>query len=327
MISRPRWVSRLPVGSSASSTVGLRDQRARDRHALLLAAGQLGRRVALPPGQARPRPAPRAPPRAAPRRVSPRYSSGSSTFSCALVRGSRLKPWNTKPRCARRSSARWSRSSRCTAHAAEQVLAGAGRVQAADDVHRRRLARAAGPHDGDELAGLDVQVHAAQRLHLGLALAVDAGDAAQADQRGRRRAAVPARSLRAARGLPDDHRHAGLQLLARHLGHAAVADARRHRHGARLAVLAAPRPGAPARCRCRRGARRRCAAGAASCSTRCCCRPRRGRGRGGRRREAQRRVGHQQHVAALDGGDGGRGRHARAQRQVVVVDAAARRCR
>jgi len=46
---------------------------------------------------------------------SPRYSSGSSTFSCALVRGSRLKPWNTKPRCARRSSARWSRSSRCTA--------------------------------------------------------------------------------------------------------------------------------------------------------------------------------------------------------------------
>ena len=29
---------------------------------------------------------------------SPRYSSGSSTFSCAEVRASRLKPWNTKPR-------------------------------------------------------------------------------------------------------------------------------------------------------------------------------------------------------------------------------------
>ena len=45
---------------------------------------------------------------------SPRYSNGSSTFSCALVRASRLKPWKTKPRCLRRSSARWSRSSRCT---------------------------------------------------------------------------------------------------------------------------------------------------------------------------------------------------------------------
>ena len=30
--------------------------------------------------------------------VSPRYSNGSSTFSCAEVRASRLKPWNTKPR-------------------------------------------------------------------------------------------------------------------------------------------------------------------------------------------------------------------------------------
>ena len=30
--------------------------------------------------------------------LSPRYSSGSSTFSCAEVRASRLKPWNTKPR-------------------------------------------------------------------------------------------------------------------------------------------------------------------------------------------------------------------------------------
>ena len=30
--------------------------------------------------------------------LSPRYNSGSSTFSCAEVRASRLKPWNTKPR-------------------------------------------------------------------------------------------------------------------------------------------------------------------------------------------------------------------------------------
>ncbi len=76
----------------------LGDDGAGDRHALLLAARQLGRRVVLP---AAPGPPTAAPWRAAARRtaaLSPRYSSGSSTFSCAEVRASRLKPWNTKPR-------------------------------------------------------------------------------------------------------------------------------------------------------------------------------------------------------------------------------------
>ena len=42
---RPSVESRLPVGSSAKTTVGSRDERARDRDALLLAAGELGRPV------------------------------------------------------------------------------------------------------------------------------------------------------------------------------------------------------------------------------------------------------------------------------------------
>ncbi len=45
MISSEVRESRLPVGSSASSTVGRGHKRARNRHALLLTAGQLARMV------------------------------------------------------------------------------------------------------------------------------------------------------------------------------------------------------------------------------------------------------------------------------------------
>ena len=47
MMSCDVRVSRLPVGSSASSTTRIVDQRARDRDALLLAARQLPGRIAL----------------------------------------------------------------------------------------------------------------------------------------------------------------------------------------------------------------------------------------------------------------------------------------
>ena len=45
MISSPIWLSRLPVGSSASRMRGLPDDRAGNRHALLLAARELRRKV------------------------------------------------------------------------------------------------------------------------------------------------------------------------------------------------------------------------------------------------------------------------------------------
>ena len=45
MLAAPVFESRLPVGSSANTTVGPGDERARDRDALLLAAGELGRAV------------------------------------------------------------------------------------------------------------------------------------------------------------------------------------------------------------------------------------------------------------------------------------------
>ena len=63
--------SRLPVGSSARIS-GLVDQRPRDRHALLLAAGQLGRRVVHAVAQAHLARAPPARARAALPRSAPR---------------------------------------------------------------------------------------------------------------------------------------------------------------------------------------------------------------------------------------------------------------
>ena len=52
MISSRVSSSRLPVGSSASRTLGLLDQGAGDGDALLLAAGQLGGQVPGPVAQA-----------------------------------------------------------------------------------------------------------------------------------------------------------------------------------------------------------------------------------------------------------------------------------
>src|SRR5262249_51378297 len=48
--------------------------------------------------------------------------------------------------------------------AVEGVAAGGGRVEAADQVHERRLARSGGPDDGQVLAGAHREVDAAQRL-------------------------------------------------------------------------------------------------------------------------------------------------------------------
>src|SRR5437899_1502857 len=65
--------------------------------------------------------------------------------------------------------------------AVEHVATGGGDVEAADDVHERRLARSARAHDGDELTAFDQQVDAPQRLNLDPAHAVGLGDRLQPD--------------------------------------------------------------------------------------------------------------------------------------------------
>jgi len=68
--------------------------------------------------------------------------------------------------------------------AAKGVGAGAGAVEAAEDVHERRLARARGADDGDHLPRLDIEVHVIEHGD-GVGARHEApGEAAERDQRG-----------------------------------------------------------------------------------------------------------------------------------------------
>src|SRR2546423_12138854 len=69
--------------------------------------------------------------------------------------------------------------------AVEPILAGRRRVEAAEDVHQRRLAGARRSDDRDEVAAVDAGVDAAQRLHLVLAGVVDLGDLLEVNERAR----------------------------------------------------------------------------------------------------------------------------------------------
>jgi len=68
-------------------------------------------------------------------------------------------------------------------NAAKQVLAGGRRIETAENVHRRRFAGTARPHDGDEFAGGNAQIDAAQRQKGRLPFAVALGNAAQFNER------------------------------------------------------------------------------------------------------------------------------------------------
>src|SRR5262249_37723195 len=65
--------------------------------------------------------------------------------------------------------------------AVQPVLAGAGRIETADEVHQRRLPRARRAHDRDVLVAADSDVHAAERVDDFAAHVVVARDAARDD--------------------------------------------------------------------------------------------------------------------------------------------------
>ncbi len=67
--------------------------------------------------------------------------------------------------------------------AAEEIMAAGRRIEAAQNVHSCRLARARGAHHGDELAVINRKVDPGQRRDLGLAGPVDFGDLAKLDER------------------------------------------------------------------------------------------------------------------------------------------------
>ena len=146
-----------------------RDERARDRDALLLAARQLGGTVLAPVGQARPS-------RSAGRPTAwsmsrPAIVSGSVMFSSAVRTGSRLKAWKMKPIFSRRRSVRRLSSSVVISTAVDRHRARRRAVEPGQAVHQGRLAGPGGPHDRGVLAAHEADRDAVERVHGGLALA------------------------------------------------------------------------------------------------------------------------------------------------------------
>ena len=164
--------SRLPVGSSAKSTVGRESERARDGDPLLLAARELGGPMRAPVGEAG-RLEQLLDPGA--RRASRRRStSGRSTFSSAVSIGSRLKNWKTKPMWRRRSFVSSLSFERRDLDPVDLDRALGAAVEAGEDVHQGRLAGARRAHDGGEMAARDLERDAAEGVDGGVAGAVAA---------------------------------------------------------------------------------------------------------------------------------------------------------
>jgi hypothetical protein len=161
----------------------LADDGAGDGHALLLPAGQFRRGVLLPAAEAhRLQCAGSAAVVPHQRRLA---AVEQRQFDVLLRRGARqqIEALEDEPQVAAAQPCPLVARQCFDMCAMEQVLPAAGRVQAAEDVHRGRLARAARAHDGHEFAGADVEIDALQGHQLSRAAAIDLGHCAQPDQR------------------------------------------------------------------------------------------------------------------------------------------------
>ena len=138
------------------------DQRACDGHALLLAAGQFVRAVARAFGQAdRGQCLP-----CALGALARRHLRVTQRHGHVLQRGHARQQVEALEHEADLLAAQDRQLfgvQRGHVDAVAQVAAVGGRVQAADQVHQRGLARAGRPHDGDEVAAIHAHVHAFQR--------------------------------------------------------------------------------------------------------------------------------------------------------------------
>ncbi len=145
-------VARRLVGEQHRRPV---DERPRDRDALLLPAGELGRA-----GGARRSSRPTLPTTSSTHALStfpPARSSGSVTFSSAVSIGRRLKNWKMKPMWLRRRSVSCWSPMPGDVGAVDRHAAGGRPVETGEDVHERRLAGARRPHDRGELPLHDVE--------------------------------------------------------------------------------------------------------------------------------------------------------------------------
>ena len=130
-------------------------QRARDRHALLLAAGELARAVLLPSAEADRRRAGARAWRSRSSRGTPANIIASATFSAALIVETRLNDWKMMPTLRRR----WRLSSTldicarsCSKMRSEPSVRA---IEPGDQVEQRGLAGAGGAEQPEELPFAD----------------------------------------------------------------------------------------------------------------------------------------------------------------------------
>ena len=173
--------SRLPVGSSASTSFGSPTS-----------ARAIATRCSSPPDSSRgglaSRPArPTAAMASLPFRVLvgiPLQQQRQRRRSARRVScGRTWNAWNTKPKWSRRSSVSASSSRRGEILAFEQDLPGVDRLEPGDDIEQRRLADARVADDGDVLAGGDLERNAVEDDPLAEAL----GDPIEPEHPGRLR--------------------------------------------------------------------------------------------------------------------------------------------
>ena len=179
--------SRLPVGSSASSTRRAVGHRAGDRDALLLAAGQPRRAVALAALDAERREQLARPGARGAAAVAGEHARQHHVLERAELRQQVVELVDEAQALAADAGACGIGQARAGA-AAEEHLAAVGVLEQAGDLQQRRLAGARRPHQRDHGAGQQLEVGAAQHLEPALALAEAAADADQAQ----RRRALPA---------------------------------------------------------------------------------------------------------------------------------------
>ena len=100
---------------------------------------------------------------------SPAIVNGRATFSAVSSSGMRLNDWKTKPGPVAAQARRLVVGQLADRLALEDDLAARRLVEPAEDLQEGRLARTRRAHQRDELAGLDRQRHAAERLDACLA--------------------------------------------------------------------------------------------------------------------------------------------------------------
>src|SRR5580765_6464128 len=164
----------------------LGDERARDRHALLLPARELGRMVARPLGKADALEHPHGTLEALFLRHAG-VEQGQLDILHRLRARQQVEVLEHEadvPVAHRGELARVHLRDRA---AVEAVFAAGGAVEAADQVHEGGLARPGRAHDRYELAFADAHADAVERAHLGVAHAVELDQVARLDQHQKKR--------------------------------------------------------------------------------------------------------------------------------------------